>query len=95
MRAEELQRPITDLRVHDPVCVSPTTSVREVIAKSGAITNLPVPVVEKPRRPGDAAMLVSGSARAIEELGWSPKRSDLATMISDAWRWHQSGHYKK
>jgi UDP-glucose 4-epimerase len=70
-------------------------SVREVIAKSGAVTNLPVPVVEKPRRPGDAAMLVSGSARAIEELGWSPKRSDLATMISDAWRWHQSGHYEK
>ena len=70
-------------------------SVREVIAKSGAVTNLPVPVVEKPRRPGDAAMLVSGSARAIEELGWSPKRSDLATMISDAWRWHQGGHYEK
>ena len=70
-------------------------SVREVIAKSGAVTNLPVPVVEKPRRPGDAAMLVSGSARAIEELGWSPKRSELATMISDAWRWHQSGHYEK
>ena len=70
-------------------------SVREVIAKSGAVTNLPVPVVERPRRPGDAAMLVSGSARAIEELGWSPKRSDLATMISDAWRWHQSGHYEK
>ena len=70
-------------------------SVREVIAKSGAVTNLPVSVVEKPRRPGDAAMLVSGSARAIEELGWSPKRSDLATMISDAWRWHQGGHYEK
>ncbi|MDA1191375.1 MAG: CBS domain-containing protein [Candidatus Poribacteria bacterium] len=33
MRAEELQRPITDLRVHDPVCVSPTTTVRQVIAK--------------------------------------------------------------
>ncbi len=70
-------------------------SVREVIAKSGAVTNRSVPVVEKPRRPGDAAMLVSGSQRAIDELGWSPKRSDLATMISDAWRWHQSGHYEK
>ncbi len=70
-------------------------SVREVIAKSGAVTNLTVPVVEKPRRPGDAAMLVSGSARAVEELGWSPRRSDLATMVSDAWRWHQSGHYEK
>ena len=70
-------------------------SVREVIAKSGAVTNRPVPVVERSRRPGDAAMLVSGSKRATDELGWSPKRSDLATMISDAWRWHQSGHYEK
>lgn len=69
-------------------------SVREVIAKSGSVTNRPVPVVEKSRRAGDAAMLVSGSQRAIDELGWSPKRSDLATMISDAWRWHQSGHYE-
>ncbi len=70
-------------------------TVREVIAKSGAVTNRAVHVVEKPRRPGDAAMLVSGSQRAHDELGWSPKRSDLATMISDAWRWHQSGHYEK
>ncbi|MDF3352062.1 UDP-glucose 4-epimerase GalE, partial [Sulfitobacter sp. KE12] len=35
----------------------------------------------------------SGSSRAEEELGWTPKRSTLDKMIADAWRWHQSGHY--
>ncbi len=70
-------------------------SVREVIAKSGSVTNREVPIVEGARRPGDAAKLVSGSKKAIEVLGWRPKRDDLQTMIADAWRWHQNGHYEK
>ncbi|MEO1949789.1 GDP-mannose 4,6-dehydratase, partial [Thioclava sp.] len=69
-------------------------SVREVIDASRAVTNRDVPIVEGDRRPGDAAALVSGSKRATEELGWQPKRSDLSTMISDAWRWHQAAEYE-
>ncbi|AQS46642.1 UDP-glucose 4-epimerase GalE [Thioclava nitratireducens] len=69
-------------------------SVREVIDASRAVTNRDVPIVEGDRRPGDAASLVSGSKRATEELGWQPKRSDLSTMISDAWRWHQAKEYE-
>ncbi|RDC73733.1 UDP-glucose 4-epimerase GalE [Rhodovulum sp. 12E13] len=65
-------------------------SVREVVEQSRAVTNREVPVVEGPRRPGDAVRLVSGSTRAIEELGWRPARSTLPQMIADAWRWHQS-----
>lgn len=68
-------------------------SVREVIANSRAVTNREVPFEEGPRRGGDAASLVSGSLRAKTELGWIPVRSDLNTMIADAWRWHQTGHY--
>lgn len=68
-------------------------SVREVIANSRAVTNREVPFEEGPRRGGDAASLVSGSLRAKTELGWVPVRSDLNTMIADAWRWHQTGHY--
>ncbi|MCE5973168.1 UDP-glucose 4-epimerase GalE [Sinirhodobacter sp. WL0062] len=70
-------------------------SVREVIAQSRAVTNREVPIVEGARRPGDAAMLVSGSTKATRVLGWTPKRADLSTMIADAWRWHQSGHYER
>ncbi|MFY0633575.1 MAG: UDP-glucose 4-epimerase GalE [Vannielia sp.] len=70
-------------------------SVREVVDASGAVTNRAVPVIEGQRRPGDAASLVSGSRRAAEELGWTPQRSDIATMIADAWRWHQSEPYER
>ena len=70
-------------------------SVREVIAQCGAVTNRAVPIIEGERRAGDAAMLVSGSTKAMRDLGWQPKRSDLTTMIADAWRWHQGGHYER
>ncbi|MBW0159271.1 UDP-glucose 4-epimerase GalE [Sedimentimonas flavescens] len=70
-------------------------SVREVIAQSRAVTNREVPIIEGDRRPGDAAVLVSGSTKAMRELGWTPRRADLSTMIADAWRWHQSGHYER
>ncbi|WP_226551808.1 UDP-glucose 4-epimerase GalE [Celeribacter naphthalenivorans] len=70
-------------------------SVREVIDHSRAVTNMDVPYVEGDRRPGDCTKLVSGSERAIQELGWSPDRSNLSEMIGDAWKWHQTGHYDK
>ena len=70
-------------------------SVREVIDHSRAVTNREVPYVEGPRRAGDCTKLVSGSSRAETELGWTPTRSTLDTMIEDAWRWHQTGHYEK
>jgi UDP-glucose 4-epimerase len=68
-------------------------SVREVIEQSRFVTNRDVPMVEGPRRPGDCTKLVSGSSRAMQELGWTPTRSTLKSMITDAWRWHQTGHY--
>lgn len=70
-------------------------SVREVVEKAKQITNRHVPVKDGLRRDGDAAKLVSASSRAIEELGWRPDRSTLEIMVSDAWRWHQNGHYEK
>ncbi len=68
-------------------------SVREVIDGCRAVTGREVPLNEGPRRAGDATKLVSGSARAEKELGWKPHRSNMKTMIGDAWQWHQNGHY--
>lgn len=68
-------------------------SVRQVVERSAAVTNREVPIIEGPRRTGDATSLVSGSTRAEAELGWRPERSTLDTMIADAWRWHQTGNY--
>lgn len=70
-------------------------SVREVVSASSTVTNRDVPIIEGERRAGDCTRLVSGSSRAVQELGWRPKRSDMATMIADAWRWHQSGSYER
>lgn len=69
-------------------------SVRQVIEASRAVTNRDVPVIEGPRRAGDAAALVSGSQRARAELGWDPKRSTLPDMIRDAWAWSQKPGYQ-
>lgn len=68
-------------------------SVKQVVAECKAATGYDVPHNLGPRRVGDAAVLVSGSVRATEELGWIPKRSTLRQMISDAWRWYQKGGY--
>jgi UDP-glucose 4-epimerase len=68
-------------------------SVREVLDHCRDVTNRAVPYVEGARRAGDCTKLVSGSQRAEVELGWTPRRSTLKDMISDAWRWHQTGHY--
>jgi UDP-glucose 4-epimerase len=70
-------------------------SVREVIKAAGVVTNRKVPFGEGPRREGDATKLVSGSAKARYELGWTTDRSNMREMIEDAWRWHQTGGYPK
>jgi UDP-glucose 4-epimerase len=43
------------------------------------------------RRPGDPAVLVASPDRAVRELGWSPRYSDLTTIVDSAWKWHE-GH---
>lgn len=68
-------------------------SVREVLDHARIVTNREVPVVIGPRRGGDAASLVSGSARAMDELGWEPTRSTMPQMITDAWRWSRGGGF--
>ena len=70
-------------------------SVREIIDQARHVTNREVPITEGARRPGDCTKLVSGSSRAVAELGWSADRSNMRQMITDAWRWHQSGSYSR
>jgi len=70
-------------------------SVREVIGHCRDATQREVPHRFGPRRAGDAVSLVSGSQRALDELGWSPRRSSLGVMIRDAWEWYRTGGYTR
>ena len=63
--------------------------MREVVAAAEAVTGRTLPVEIGPRRPGDPGHLVADASRAKEVLGWQPERSDLETIIADAWRWQQ------
>lgn len=64
-------------------------SVRQVIETAKQVTQRDFAVEEAQRRLGDPAVLVASSAKIRQELGWSPVRSDLVSIVSDAWCWHQ------
>ena len=64
-------------------------SVREVIESARRITGHPIPAEIHPRRPGDPAVLVASSEKAIRELGWKPHYAQLDDIVRTAWIWHQ------
>ena len=65
-------------------------SVKEVVDVSCAVTGQSIPfrIVEK--RPGDPASLIGSSEKAMKELGWQPRFSDLRAIIETAWKWNMS-----
>jgi UDP-glucose 4-epimerase len=64
------------------------TSVREIVATCERVTGKKIPVVEKPRRPGDPARLIAGSEKIHRELGWRPRFQSIDRIIESAWSWH-------
>jgi UDP-glucose 4-epimerase len=64
-------------------------SVREVIESARRVTGHPIPAEIHPRRAGDPAVLVASSEKAIRELGWKPRYSQIDEIIRTAWLWHQ------
>jgi UDP-glucose 4-epimerase len=64
-------------------------SVREVIESARRVTGHPIPVEIQPRRAGDPAVLVASSEKAIRELAWKPRYTQLDDIIRTAWIWHQ------
>jgi UDP-glucose 4-epimerase len=64
-------------------------SVRDVVSSARRVTGHPIPEVMEPRRPGDPAVLVASSAKALRELGWKPRYTALDDIVRTAWLWHQ------
>jgi len=69
-------------------------SVREVIESARRVTGHPIPAQVHPRRPGDPAVLVASSEKAIRELGWKPRYTQLDEILRTAWVWHQKRYAK-
>jgi UDP-glucose 4-epimerase len=63
-------------------------SVRQVIDTARRIARCEIAARDAPRRAGDPPVLVADPKKAGDVLGWAPQRSDLAAIITDAWRWH-------
>jgi UDP-glucose 4-epimerase len=64
-------------------------SVREVIRVAEEVTSKKCPVKEGPRRDGDPPVLVAAADKVHRELGWSPRYTDLKTIVETAWNWHR------
>lgn len=60
-------------------------SVKEVIETCREVTGHEIPAEVAPRRAGDPAVLIASSEKAMKELGWKPTRTDLRTIVEDAW----------
>jgi UDP-glucose-4-epimerase GalE len=68
-------------------------SVREIIDSIARLTGLVVPVQIEPRRSGDPDCLVADSGKALQGLGWLPRRK-LDEIIKSAFQWHSSPAYR-
>ena len=60
-------------------------SVKQVVDMCRKVTGHEIPAEVAPRRAGDPATLVASFAKIKRELGWEPSRTDLETIVRDAW----------
>jgi UDP-glucose-4-epimerase GalE len=65
-------------------------TVQEVLDQAREVTGREIATRVGPRRPGDPAVLVASSEKAVRELGWKPRRAALRDIVETAWRWHES-----
>lgn len=61
-------------------------SVRQVVEQVQAVTGLRLEINEADRRPGDPPTLIADASAIQTRWGWKPERSDLPTLVADAWR---------
>lgn len=61
-------------------------SVMQIVEACRKITGHSVPVKICPRRPGDPPALYASGAKALRDMGWVPRYSDVETIVRDAWK---------
>lgn len=63
-------------------------SNKEVIDMVQKVSEKTIDVKIEPRRGGDPNELIADVSRIKSELGFTPRYSDLETIVSSAWKWH-------
>jgi len=67
-------------------------SVKQVLSSIAAETGKSLTISDAPRRDGDPPVLVADASLSQRELGFTPRLSDLKTIVKSAWAWHQRAH---
>ena len=65
-------------------------SNKQIVEAASKVIGKEIPIVIKPRRAGDPAILVADSAKIKRELGWEPEYPELEGIIETAWKWHKN-----
>lgn len=65
-------------------------SNREVLNMVKKVSGIDFKIDEATRRQGDPDAIYADNTKAVRELGFKPKHSDLETIIKSAWNWHSS-----
>ncbi|MFC6053503.1 UDP-glucose 4-epimerase [Acinetobacter sp. Ac_877] len=63
-------------------------SVLEIAQTFEKVNGIHIPFEFAPRREGDVATSFADNARAVKELGWTPKFA-LEDMLVDSWNWQK------
>lgn len=64
-------------------------SNKEVIDMVKKVSGIDFKIDVKPRRAGDAETLIADPSTLKKDLNFSPKYSDLETIVKSAWEWHK------
>jgi UDP-glucose 4-epimerase len=64
-------------------------SVRQVIERVKAISQVDFPVIETNRRDGDPACVTACADKIHKVLGWEPKYNDLDLIVSTTLAWER------
>ncbi len=61
------------------------TSVLEMVASAERVSGKKINYDFAPRRPGDPAILVATSESAQQQLGWTPRYTDIDEIVKTTW----------
>ncbi|MFA6082517.1 MAG: UDP-glucose 4-epimerase GalE [Patescibacteria group bacterium] len=64
------------------------TSVKQILDAIEKASGKKLKIKMMPRRLGDPAKVWADNTKAVKELGWQPKYTDINDIVKTAWSWH-------